>query len=66
MLYKMKYSYMVLAGFIVVPRIRNCPVQIYMLDSMRTSKHVLIAHGTMRLSFLKLIFTYSYCTFKII
>ena len=61
----MKYAYMALAGFIVLPCIRNSSVRIYMLDSMRTSKHVHIAHGTMPLSFLKLIFTYNYCTFKI-
>lgn len=62
----MKYAYMAPAGFMVVPCIRNSPVRIYMLDSMRMSEHVHIAHGTMRLSSLKLIFTYNYYTFKII
>ena len=62
----MKYAYMAFAGFIVLPCIRNSPVQINMLDSMRTGEHVHIADRTMCLGFLKLIVTYNYYTFKII
>ena len=61
----MKYAYMALAGFLVVPCIRNCPVRIYMLDSMRTINTSIYDTGPCA-SAPEMIIIYNYCTIIII